>query len=133
MPGLRHSREGSKKRYAGLVRRDGREEIVFTGLESARRDWTELSKTFQRELLWRVFHDQPVDAFIRGFVAEVRAGRRDAELIYVKALRKEPESCTRPYLSHVKAARQMADRESRSCSTSSPSLGLSRPARRATR
>jgi DNA polymerase-2 len=113
LPGLRHSREGSKKRYAGLVRRDGQEEIVFTGLESARRDWTALSKAFQRELLDRAFHDRPVEAFIRGFVEDLRAGRRDAELVYVKALRKEPERYTKTTPPHVKAARQMTDREGR--------------------
>jgi DNA polymerase-2 len=114
LPGLRHSREGSKKRYAGLVRRkDGREEIVFTGLESARRDWTDLAKEFQRTLLERVFHDEAVDEFIRGFVEELRAGKRDGQLVYRKALRKEPAAYTKTTPPHVKAARQMEDRDSR--------------------
>jgi DNA polymerase-2 len=113
LPGLRHSREGSKKRYAGLVRRGGQEAIVFTGLESARRDWTEVAKRFQRELLERVFHDQPVEDFIRGFVAELRTGRWDSQLVYTKALRKSPESYTKTTPPHVKAARQMSDRDGR--------------------
>lgn len=113
MPGLRHSREGSKKRYAGLIRHDGEEEIVFTGLESKRRDWTELSKLFQHDLLWRVFHDQPVDEFILQFVAELRAGMHDGRLVYTKALRKDPEKYTKTTPPHVKAARQMSDRDSR--------------------
>ena len=53
------------------------EEIVFTGLESARRDWTALAKDFQHELLERVFHDEPVDGFIRAFVGQVRDGPCD--------------------------------------------------------
>lgn len=113
LPGLRHSREGSKKRYAGLVRKGDREEIVFVGLESARRDWTDLAKEFQKELLRRVFHDEPVDDFIRTFVAEVRAGERDRQLVYTKALRKEPESYTKTTPPHVRAARQMSDRDGR--------------------
>jgi DNA polymerase-2 len=113
LPGLRHSREGSKKRYAGLVRHKGTEEIVFTGLESKRRDWTELSKVFQHELLWRVFHDQPVDDFVRSFVTELRAGKHDDRLVYTKALRKDPEKYTKTTPPHVKAARQMSERDSR--------------------
>lgn len=113
LPGLRHSREGSKKRYAGLVRKGDREEIVFVGLESARRDWTELAKEFQKELLRRVFHDEPVDEFIRSFVAGLRAGERDRQLVYIKALRKEPESYTKTTPPHVRAARQMSDRDGR--------------------
>ncbi len=113
LPGLRHSREGSKKRYAGLIRRDGQETIVFTGLESARRDWTEVAKRFQRELLERVFHDQPVEDFIRGFVAALRTGRWDPQLVYTKALRKSPDSYTKTTPPHVKAARQMSDRDGR--------------------
>lgn len=92
LPGLRHSREGSKKRYAGLVRRDGKERIVFTGLESARSDWTELAKRFQRELLGHVFHDQPVEDFIREFVADLRAGRLDDLLAYRRTLRAATEA-----------------------------------------
>jgi DNA polymerase II len=114
LPGLRHSREGSKKRYAGLVRRkDGREEIVFTGLESARRDWTDLSKEFQREILGRAFHDEPVDGFIRAFIRQVRDGERDSQLVYRKALRKDPTAYTKTTPPHVKAARQMEERGSR--------------------
>jgi DNA polymerase-2 len=113
LPGLRHSREGSKKRYAGLVRDKGEEKIVFTGLESKRRDWTELAKIFQYDLLWRVFHDEPVDRFVRGFVTELRSGRHDDHLVYTKALRKDPEQYTKTTPPHVKAARQMAERDSR--------------------
>jgi DNA polymerase-2 len=113
LPGLRHSREGSKKRYAGLLRQGGKEWIVFTGLESARRDWTELAKRFQRELLHRVFHDEPVEDFIRDFVAELKAGRCDAQLVYTKALRKAPESYTKTTPPHVRAARQMTERDGR--------------------
>ncbi len=113
LPGLRHSREGSKKRYAGLVRSGDKEEIVFVGLESARRDWTDLAKEFQKQLLQRVFHDEPVDEFIRSFVSEVRAGARDSQLVYTKALRKDPEGYTKTTPPHVRAARQMLDRDGR--------------------
>jgi DNA polymerase-2 len=113
LPGLRHSRTGSKKRYAGLIRRGEKSEIVFTGLESARRDWTEIAKVFQGELLRRVFAGEPVEEYIRAFVDDLRAGKRDGELVYKKALRKDPEKYTKTTPPHVKAARQMAERDGR--------------------
>jgi DNA polymerase II len=113
LPGLRHSREGSKKRYAGSIRHGERMEIVFTGLESARRDWTEAAKAFQGELLRRVFAGDPVEAYIRAFVEDLRAGGRDGELVYRKSLRKDPEKYTKTTPPHVRAARQMADRDGR--------------------
>src|SRR4029453_5061434 len=83
MPEIRSGKAGSKKRYAGLLRAaDGREHIEFVGLESVRRDWSEVSKRFQLGLLERVFRDEPVDAFVRDFVADLRAGRHDDALAY---------------------------------------------------
>jgi len=106
LPEVRGGKVGSKKRYAGLRVEDGREEIEFVGLESVRRDWSEVSKRLQRELLQRVFHDEPVEAFIRGFVADLRAGRFDHELTYKKAIRKDLDLYTKTTPPHVKAARR---------------------------
>jgi DNA polymerase-2 len=106
LPEVRGGKVGSKKRYAGLLVEDGREEIEFVGLESVRRDWSPVSKRFQRALLELVFHDQPVEAFIKGFVADLRAGRFDDELTYKKAIRKDLEAYTKTTPPHVKAARK---------------------------
>ncbi len=106
MPQLRHAETGSKKRYAGLVRVNGREELVFTGLEFVRRDWTELAKKFQEELFWRIFRKQEVAAFVKDFVKDVRAGKHDGLLVYRKAIRKELEDYTKTTPPHVKAARK---------------------------
>ncbi len=106
LPEVRGGKVGSKKRYAGLLVEDGREEIEFVGLESVRRDWSEVSKHFQRELLQRVFHDQPVEVFIREFVADLRAGHFDHELTYKKAIRKDLDAYTKTTPPHVKAARK---------------------------
>ncbi len=105
MPSLRHTTGGSKKRYAGVVERGGVREIVFTGLESVRRDWTVLAKDFQRHLLTRVFAEEPVDEFIREFLRELRAGDRDGDLVYRKALRKRLSEYGKTTPPHVKAAR----------------------------
>lgn len=107
MPSLRHTAGGSKKRYAGVVERAGVREIVFTGLESVRRDWTVLSKDFQRHLLMRVFEDQPVEDFIKAFLRKLRDGEKDGDLVYRKALRKPLAEYGKTTPPHVKAARLM--------------------------
>ena len=108
LPEVRGGKVGSKKRYAGLVVEDGREEIEFVGLESVRRDWSEVSKRLQRELMRRVFHDEPVEDFIRGFIADLRAGKFDDQLTYKKAIRKDIDAYTKMTPPHVKAARKQS-------------------------
>jgi len=106
LPEVRGGKVGSKKRYAGLLFDHGREEIEFVGLESVRRDWSEVSKRFQRALMQRVFHDEPVEDFIRGFIADLRAGKFDDQLTYKKAIRKDIDAYTKTTPPHVKAARK---------------------------
>jgi DNA polymerase II len=106
LPEVRGGKVGSKKRYAGLLVDNEREELEFVGLESVRRDWSPVSKRLQRELLQRVFHDEPVEAFVRAFVADLRAGRFDGELTYKKAIRKDLDAYTKTTPPHVKAARR---------------------------
>jgi DNA polymerase II len=108
MPEVRGGATGSKKRYAGLVASPGGEALDLVGLEAVRRDWSLVARRFQRELLQLVFHDQPVEPFIRDFVAELRAGRFDDQLAYRKAIRKPLESYTKTTPPHVKAARKQA-------------------------
>lgn len=108
MPEVRGGAAGSKKRYAGLVAQAGGQTLELVGLEAVRRDWSEVARRFQRELLDRVFHDQPVEAFVRGFVADLRAGRMDEALAYRKAIRKPLDAYTKTTPPHVKAARKQA-------------------------
>jgi DNA polymerase-2 len=105
MPEVRSGETGSKKRYAGLL--EDRLELV--GLEAVRRDWSQVARRFQRELLALVFHDRPVADFIRGFVADLRAGRYDDELAYRKAIRKPLAAYTKTTPPHVKAARKQGE------------------------
>jgi len=112
LPEVRGGKIGSKKRYAGMVvSGDGEERIEFVGLEAVRRDWSEVAKRFQRELIRLVFHDQPVVAFVRAFLADLHQGRFDSELVYRKALRKSLASYTKTTPPHVRAARKMANSE----------------------
>ena len=107
MPAVRgdDATKGSKKRYAGLLLQpDGSTQLDFTGLEFVRRDWTDLAKTFQMQLLDLIFAGKDADEFIRTFVADVRAKKYDDQLVYRKALRKSIDSYTKTTPPHVKAA-----------------------------
>jgi DNA polymerase-2 len=109
MPEVRGGAAGSKKRYAGLVvAHDGRETLELVGLEAVRRDWSEVARRFQRELLHLLFHDEPVTDFIREQVQALRAGRFDDRLAYRKAVRKPLGEYTKTTPAHVKAARKAA-------------------------
>jgi DNA polymerase elongation subunit (family B) len=114
LPEVRGGDVGSKKRYAGLlVGEDGTERIEFVGLEAVRRDWSAVSKRFQRELVDLVFHDRPVEAYVREFLAALRAGALDDLLVYKKAIRKSLDAYTETTPPHVKAARKLGDRAGR--------------------
>jgi DNA polymerase-2 len=113
LPEVRGGKVGSKKRYAGLLVDGEAEEIEFVGLESVRRDWSEVSKRFQRGLLKRVFHDEAVEEFVRGFVGDLRAGRFDEQLVYKKAIRKDIAAYTKTTPPHVKAARKQGGQTGR--------------------
>jgi DNA polymerase-2 len=88
MPTIRGSEKGSKKRYAGLVR-DGGPKLVVRGLEAVRTDWTPLAREAQRELLERVFADQPWEKWVLSLRERLLAGQLDAQLVYRKRLRRE--------------------------------------------
>lgn len=105
MPTVRGSDIGAKKRYAGLLIKDGKEQMDFTGLEFVRRDWTELAKQFQLSLLDKIFHDKEVTTFVKRFVADVKAGKYDNLLVYKKSIRKELSAYVKTTPPHVKAAR----------------------------
>lgn len=110
MPTVRGSERGSKKRYAGLIRRgEGEFELVFKGLESVRSDWTHLAREFQVELYRRIFLEEPFADYVRDVVAAVLAGERDDELVLRKRLRRNLGDYQRNVPPHVQAARS-ADR-----------------------
>ena len=97
--------DGAAKRYAGLVLLpDGRSELLVTGLECVRSDWTPLAQRVQRELLSRVFRGEAYESWLQQQVRELRAGRLDAELVYRRRLRKAPSAYTHNHPPHVRAA-----------------------------
>ncbi len=102
----------AKKRYAGLKIEDGKEILEIVGLEAIRGDWTEAAGDFQRELLTKTFHGEPIDKFIKEYVKKIRAGQLDSLLIYRKSIRKDLAEYTKTTPPHVKAARQLDSLES---------------------
>ncbi len=106
-PRQRGMDKGAKKRYAGILVKDGEEKMDFTGLEFVRRDWTELSKKFQLGLLDRVFHEKPVIDFVKNFLEDIKKGEYDDLMVYVKGLRKDVASYTKTTPPHVKAAKKL--------------------------
>lgn len=106
MPTIRGAEEGSKKRYAGLVTRDdGRDEMVYKGLETVRTDWSLLARQFQQELYSRIFLRKPYQDYVRDYVRQTLAGEFDDRLIYRKRLRRTLDDYQRNVPPHVRAAR----------------------------
>ncbi|WP_313517352.1 DNA polymerase II [Pseudomonas sp.] len=110
MPTIRGAEEGSKKRYAGLVRRaDGSEEMVYKGLETVRSDWSPLAQRFQQELYLRIFNRQPYQDYLRDYVRRTLAGELDELLVYRKRLRRRLDDYQRNVPPQVRAARLADD------------------------
>lgn len=105
LPPLRSGESGAKKRYVGLIEKEGKGRLHFVGMESVRSDWTPLAKLFQTELYKRFFNGERLESWIREFVSEVESGKHDTNLVYQKKLKKPPEEYVRSNPPHVRAAR----------------------------
>jgi len=106
MPTIRGSDVGSKKRYAGLSKdADGREEMIYRGLEMARSDWTPLARQFQEGLLSRIFRGEPYEEFVREYVRSTLSGAKDDLLVYRKRLRHRLDAYLVNVPPQVRAAR----------------------------
>lgn len=104
--------KAAKKRYAGLIEKDGKEELEITGMEAIRGDWTEAAREFQKELLMKLFHKENLEPFIKSYVRKIRDGKIDEQLVYRKSLRKPVEEYVKTTPPHVKAARLLDKIES---------------------
>ncbi len=109
IPKIRGSEDGkaAKKRYAGLIEKNGKEELVIVGLEAIRGDWTEAAQDFQREILTRIFHKEEIDKIIKDCLKKIKSGKMDSKLVYRKSIRKSLSEYTKTTPPHVKAARQL--------------------------
>jgi len=107
MPKVRGSELGSKKRYAGLLEKNGKEKMEIVGLEAIRGDWTDAAREFQTKLLDKIFHKEEFVQFIRDYVKSLQKGKLDGKLVYRKSIRKSLAEYTKTTPPHVKAARQL--------------------------
>jgi DNA polymerase-2 len=106
MPTIRGSDEGSKKRYAGLIRKpDGSEQMIYKGLETVRSDWTPLAQQFQQALYLRIFKGEPYQDYVRDYVNRTVSGEFDELLVYRKRLRRPLGEYERNVPPQVRAAR----------------------------
>ena len=105
MPRIRGLEKGSKKRYAGMIRRnDGSTECLFKGLESVRSDWTYLARHVQRELYERIFRQQAYKDYLQDIRAKLYCGALDNQLVYRKRLRRPLAEYQKNIPPHVQAA-----------------------------
>jgi len=113
IPQVRGGEAAAKKRYAGLLEKPGGgEKLEVVGLEAIRGDWTEAAQEFQMELLNKLFHDEPIDKFIKDYLKKIRQGKLDEKLVYRKSIRKDLKEYTKTTPPHVKAARKLNHLES---------------------
>jgi DNA polymerase-2 len=115
MPTVRGRDRGSKKRYAGLiVNRNGDSKLHFAGMESSRRDWTELAKDFQADLFTVLFQKEGSEGLqdelcdlTRRRHEQLYDGELDDKLVYKKGISKRLEDYTKNVPPHVRAARML--------------------------
>ena len=110
--GKSEEEKAAKKRYAGLLKKDGKEELEIVGLEAIRGDWTEAAQEFQKELLLKVFHKEEISKFIKSYIKKIVDGQLDEKLVYRKSIRKDLKEYTKTTPPHVKAARKLPHLES---------------------
>jgi len=104
MPTIRGSEKGSKKRYAGVVNRNGKDKIIFKGLENVRTDWTQLARDFQQSLYEIIFKQEAYEEYIRQTVQQLSSGELDQHLVYRKRLRQKLDQYHKNIPPHARAA-----------------------------
>ena len=101
--------EGAKKRYAGLAVKtvDGKqvEEMVLTGMEYVRSDWSLLARNFQYELIRRVFKGEDVQEYIDETLKKLERKELDDQLVLSKRLSKPLDEYIKNIPPHARAAK----------------------------
>lgn len=106
---IRGSDEGAKKRYAGLSLKeiDGivKEEMILTGMEYVRSDWSLLARDFQFELIRKVFYQEDIIAYIEETIKKLESKQLDDQLVLSKRLSKPLREYVKNIPPHVRAAK----------------------------
>jgi DNA polymerase-2 len=101
--------EGAKKRYAGLMLLETmegiKEEMVLTGMEYVRSDWSPLARKFQFELIRRVFYGEDIHSYILSVLQDLELKKLDDSLVLSKRLTKPLEDYVKNIPPHARAAK----------------------------
>lgn len=113
---IRGSEEGgAKKRYAGLAIKevDGKviEEMVLTGMEYVRSDWSMLARNFQYELIRRVFYGEDIQEYIDETLKKLEKKELDDQLVLSKRLSKPLEEYIKNVPPHARAAKILFEKK----------------------
>lgn len=106
--------EGAKKRYAGLrlieTSEGVKEELVLTGMEYVRSDWSALARNFQYELIRRVFYRESLEDFIEQTLKDLEEHKLDDSLVLSKRLTKPLDEYVKNIPPHAKAAKLLYEK-----------------------
>ena len=103
-------KRGAKKRYA-LIDKDGNLEI--RGFETVRRDWCDLAKDIQHEILRIILQDKDPDKatkLVKDTIKRLKTGKAPLEELTIYTQLVKPLSEYEAIGPHVKVARKMRDR-----------------------
>lgn len=107
--------EGAKKRYAGLAIKDidgiRHEEMVLTGMEYVRSDWSLLARNFQYELVRRVFKGEDIQGYIDDTLKRLDNKELDDQLVLSKRLSKPIEEYIKNIPPHARAAKILFEKK----------------------
>ncbi|MBY0414451.1 MAG: DNA polymerase II [Bdellovibrionales bacterium] len=107
--------EGAKKRYAGLTVKevDGKEihDMVLTGMEYVRSDWSLLARNFQYELIRRVFYGEDIQEYIDETLKRLELKKLDDQLVLSKRLSKPLEEYIKNVPPHARAAKILFEKK----------------------
>lgn len=107
--------EGAKKRYAGLAIKeiDGviHEEMVLTGMEYVRSDWSLLARNFQYELVRRVFKGEVIQEYIDETLKKLERKELDDQLVLSKRLSKPLDEYIKNIPPHARAAKILFEKK----------------------
>lgn len=107
--------EGAKKRYAGLAEKevDGKlvEEMVLTGMEYVRSDWSLLARNFQYELFKRVFYGEDLQEYIDQTLKKLENRELDDQLVLSKRLSKPLSEYVKNVPPHARAAKILFEKK----------------------
>lgn len=112
---IRGMDEGAKKRYAGLMLKEEggvkREEIVLTGMEYVRSDWSLLARQFQYELIRRVFYHEDIQSYIEEILKNLENHKLDHQLVLSKRLSKPLDEYVKNIPPHARAAKILFEKK----------------------